>query len=205
MYGLIYFYRGNRMTQTWLIVGIVSGLISVGAALAIYFWVARQDPGSERARQVAGWIREGAASYLKRLYTVLAVVAACLAFVIAIVFSFNLSKLGTGSMDIVPAHGLTMAAAFIFGAVCSAVAGYMGMTVAVQANVRSAVAVSDTLHKGFRVAFYAGSVMGLAMVGLAVIGMSVIFLITGNPETVLGFSFGAPTLAALPQARGGAS
>ena len=78
------------MTQTWLIVGIVSGFISVGAALAIYFWVVRQDPGSERARQVAGWIRDGAASYLKRLYTVLALVAAVLAFVIAIVFSFNL-------------------------------------------------------------------------------------------------------------------
>jgi len=191
------------MTQTWLIVGIVSGFISVGAALAIYFWVVRQDPGSERARQVAGWIRDGAASYLKRLYAVLALVAAVLAFVIAIVFSFNLNQLGTGSVDIAPAHGLTMAAAFIFGAVCSAVAGYMGMTVAVQANVRSAVAVSDTLNKGFRVAFYAGSVMGLAMVGLAVIGMSVIFLITGNPEIVLGFSFGASTLALLAKAGGG--
>lgn len=191
------------MTQIWLIVGIVSGFISVGVALAIYFWVVRQDPGSERAQQVAGWIRDGAASYLKRLYTVLALVASVLAFVIAIVFSFNLSQLGTGSVDITPVHGLTMAAAFIFGAFCSAVAGYMGMTVAVHANVRSAVAVADTLNKGFRVAFYAGSVMGLAMVGMAVIGMSVIFLITGNPEIVLGFSFGASTLALLAKAGGG--
>jgi K(+)-stimulated pyrophosphate-energized sodium pump len=191
------------MTQTWLIVGIISGFISVGVALAIYFWVVRQDPGSERARQVAKWISEGAASYLKRLYTVLAMVATVLAFVIAIVFSFNLTQLGSGSVDIAPAHGLTMAAAFIFGAICSAVAGYMGMTVAVKANVRSAVAVSDTLNKGFRVAFYAGSVMGLAMVGMAVIGMSVIFMITGNPEVVLGFSFGASTLALLAKAGGG--
>jgi K(+)-stimulated pyrophosphate-energized sodium pump len=191
------------MTQTWLIVGIVSGFISVGVALAIYFWVVRQDPGSERARQVAKWISEGAASYLKRLYTVLAMVATVLAFVIAIVFSFNLTQLGSGSVDIAPVHGLTMAAAFIFGAICSAVAGYMGMTVAVKANVRSAVAVSDTLNKGFRVAFYAGSVMGLAMVGMAVIGMSVIFMITGNPEVVLGFSFGASTLALLAKAGGG--
>ncbi len=191
------------MTQTWLFVGIVSGLISVGVALAIYFWVVRQDPGSERARQVAKWISDGAASYLKRLYTVLAMVATVLAFVIAIVFSFNLSQLGSGSVDVAPIHGLTMAAAFIFGALCSAVAGYMGMTVAVKANVRSAVAVSDTLNKGFRVAFYAGSVMGLAMVGMAVIGMSLIFLITGNPEVVLGFSFGASTLALLAKAGGG--
>ena len=191
------------MEQTWLIVGIVSGLISVGVALAIYYWVVRQDPGSERARQVAKWISDGAASYLKRLYTVLAMVATVLAFVIAIVFSFNLSQLGSGNVDIAPVHGLTMAAAFVFGALCSAVAGYMGMSVAVKANVRSAVAVSDSLNKGFRVAFYAGSVMGLAMVGMAVIGMSVIFLITGNPEVVLGFSFGASTLALLAKAGGG--
>jgi len=191
------------MSQTWLIVGIVSGFISVGVALAIYFWVVRQDPGSERARQVAGWIRDGAASYLKRLYTVLALVAGVLAFVIAIVFSFNLNQLGTGHVDIASSNGMIMAVAFIFGAVCSAVAGYMGMTVAVQANVRTATASSDTLNKGFRVAFYAGSVMGLAMVGLAVIGMCVIFLITGNPEVVLGFSFGASTLALLAKAGGG--
>ncbi|MCJ7518209.1 MAG: sodium-translocating pyrophosphatase [Anaerolineaceae bacterium] len=191
------------MSQTWLIVGILSGIISVGVALAIYFWVVRQDPGSERAQQVAGWIRDGAASYLKRLYTALTLVAVVLAFVIAIVFSFNLNQLGTGKVDITPANGLIMAAAFVFGALCSAVAGYMGMTVAVQANVRTATASSDTLNKGFRVAFYAGSVMGLAMVGLAVIGMCVIFLITGNPEVVLGFSFGASTLALLAKAGGG--
>ena len=191
------------MSQTWLIVGIVSGIISVGVALAIYFWVVRQDPGSERAQQVAGWIRDGAASYLKRLYTALTLVAVVLAFVIAIVFSFNLNQLGTGKVDITPANGLIMAVAFVFGALCSAVAGYMGMTVAVQANVRTATASSYTLNKGFRVAFYAGSVMGLAMVGLAVIGMCVIFLITGNPEVVLGFSFGASTLALLAKAGGG--
>ncbi len=191
------------MTQIWLIIGIVSGFISVGIALGIYFWVVRQDAGSEKAQQVAGWIRDGAGSYLKRLYTVLAFVAGVLAFVIGIVFSFDLNQIGTGSVDIAPTNGLIMAATFIFGAVCSAVAGYMGMTVAVHANVRSAVAVSDTLNKGFRVAFYAGSVMGLAMVGMAVIGMCTIFLITGNPEIVLGFSFGASTLALLAKAGGG--
>ncbi len=191
------------MSQTWLIFGIVSGFISVGVALVIYFWVMRQDPGSERAQQVAGWIREGAASYLKRLYTALTLVAVVLGFIIALVFSFDLSQLGTASVDITPTNGLTMAAAFIFGALCSAIAGYMGMTVAVQANVRSATAASDSLNKGFRVAFYAGSVMGLAMVGLAVIGMSTIFLVTGNPEVVLGFSFGASTLALLAKAGGG--
>ncbi len=191
------------MTQSWLFVGIVSGLASVGVALYLYFWVMRQDPGSEKAQEVAGWIREGAASYLKRLYTALTLVAVILGIVIAVVFSFDLNKVGTGSMDFTIASGLETASAFIVGAICSALAGYMGMTVAVQANVRSAVAVSEHLNKGFKVAFFAGAVMGLAMVGLAVAGMSSIYLVTGNPEVVLGFSFGASTLALLAKAGGG--
>ena len=191
------------MTNIWLLVGIGSGIISVGAALFLYYWVMRQDAGSEHAQEVARWIREGAASYLKRLYVALTLVCVVLGFIIAIVFSFDLTQLGTGSVDIQTSNGIIMAAAFVFGAVSSAVAGYLGMAVAVQANVRSAVAVSDSINKGFRVAFYAGSVMGLTMVGLAVIGMCTIFYLTGDPEVILGFSFGASTLALLAKAGGG--
>ena len=191
------------MVQTWLVVGIVSGLISVGVALYLYFWVMKQDAGSEKAQEVAGWIREGAASYLKRLYTALTLVAVILGVIIAVVFSFDLNQVGIGSMEFTLASGLETAAAFIVGALCSALAGYMGMTVAVQANVRSAVAVTEHLNKGFKVAFFAGAVMGLAMVGLAVAGMSTIYLVTNNPEVVLGFSFGASTLALLAKAGGG--
>jgi len=191
------------LKDIWLLVGIGSGIISVGAALFLYYWVMRQDAGSKRAQEVARWIREGAASYLKRLYLALTLVSVVLGFVIAIVFSFDLTQLGTGSVDIEPMNGVIMAAAFIFGAVSSAIAGYLGMAVAVQANVRSAVAVSDSINKGFRVAFYAGSVMGLTMVGLAVIGMCTIFYLTSDPGVILGFSFGASTLALLAKAGGG--
>ncbi len=189
--------------QLWLLVGIGSGVISLAAAMYLFFWVMRQDAGSERAQEVARWIREGAASYLKKLYTALTLVAVVLGFIIAVVFSFDLTQLGTGSVDVSPSNGVIMAVAFIFGAVSSAIAGYMGMAIAVQANVRSAVAVKDSLNKGFQVAFYAGSVMGLAMVGLAVIGMCSIYYLTGNPEVVLGFSFGASALALLAKAGGG--
>ena len=187
----------------WLLVGIGSGVISIAAAMYLYAWVMRQDAGSEKAQEVARWIREGAASYLKKLYTALTLVAVVLGFIIAVVFSFDLTQLGTGSVDITPTNGVIMAAAFIFGALSSAIAGYLGMSIAVQANVRSAVAVKDTINKGFKVAFYAGAVMGLAMVGLAVIGMSAIYYLTGNPEVVLGFSFGASALALLAKAGGG--
>ena len=191
-------------TQNWLLIGVGAGLISVAVALYLFFWVKKQNPGTKKAQEVAHWIKEGASSYLKKLYTSLGLVAVILGFIIALVFSFNFGDIGNNSQITVnSSEGLKVAVTFIFGALCSAVAGYLGMSVAVEANVRSATAAEKSLNQAFRVAFYAGAVMGLAMVGLAVIGMSTIFLITNDPELILGFSFGASTLALLAKAGGG--
>ncbi|HOG58043.1 MAG TPA: sodium-translocating pyrophosphatase [Anaerolineaceae bacterium] len=189
--------------QIWLIVGIAGGAISIAVAVYLYFWVLRQDPGSEKAQQVAGWIRSGANTYLKRLYTALASLALVLGIIIALIFSFNFETIGTTGVQIQPGMGVVMAACFIIGALSSAVAGYMGMRVAVEANVRTATAAQKSLQQAFRLSFYAGAVLGLAMVGLAVIGMSLIFMLTKDSHAVLGFSFGASTLALLAKAGGG--
>lgn len=191
------------MDQTWLYISLVASVVSIGVAFVLYFWVKRQTPGTERAQEVASWIREGAQTYLKRLYLALTIVAVILGFIIAVVFSFDLTEVASGQVEIAPANGITMALAFVGGALCSAVAGYMGMGIAVEANVRTATAANESLNKAFRLSFYAGSVMGLAMVGLAVLGMTIIFLFTGDPEMILGFSFGASTLALLAKAGGG--
>ena len=190
-------------TQIWAVIALFAGMVSVGVALWLYQWVRKQDAGSERAQEVASWIREGARTYLRRLYLALTLVALALGFIMAIVFSFDIENLGTGAATVAPGRGLAMALAFVTGAVCSAVAGYMGMSIAVEANVRSATAAQESLSRAFQVAFYAGSVMGLAMVGLAIIGMSVIYLLTADPEIILGFSFGASALALLAKAGGG--
>ena len=189
--------------EFWIYLGIFGGVVSIGVAIYLFFWVKRQEPGSERAREVASWIKEGAQTYLKRLYTSLTTIALILGVVIAVLFSFNLEDMAVTGLKISPSNGLVMALSFILGALCSAVAGYMGMSVAVEANVRTATAAKDSLNKAFRLSFYAGSVMGLAMVGLAVIGMSLIFLFTNKAEAVLGFSFGASMLALLAKAGGG--
>ena len=189
--------------EFWIYLGIFGGVVSIGVAIYLFFWVKRQEPGSERAREVASWIKEGAQTYLKRLYTSLTTIALILGVVIAVLFSFNLEDMAVTGLKISPSNGLVMALSFILGALCSAVAGYMGMSVAVEANVRTATAAKDSLNKAFRLSFYAGSVMGLAMVGLAVIGMSLIFLFTNKAEVVLGFSFGASMLALLAKAGGG--
>jgi len=191
------------MENLWLYIGIGASIVSIGVALYLFFWVKRQDPGSEKAQEVASWIREGAQTYLKRLYLALTIVAIILGFVIAIVFSFDLEQVALGQASITPGNGIKMAVAFIAGALCSAVAGYMGMGIAVEANVRTATAANDSLNKAFRLSFYAGSVMGLAMVGLAVLGMSIIYLVTNDANVILGFSFGASALALLAKAGGG--
>jgi K(+)-stimulated pyrophosphate-energized sodium pump len=182
------------MENFWLILGLFSGLLSVGLAVWSYIWVNRQDAGSKEAQKVAAWIRRGAVSYLRKLYSALIMVAIVLALIIAIVF-------GIHAQD--PFYGFKMAGAFVTGALLSALAGYMGMTIAVAANVRSATAAEKGLNPAFNLAFRAGSVMGLAMVGIAVTGMSTIYLLTRQPEIVLGFSFGASTLALLAKAGGG--
>jgi K(+)-stimulated pyrophosphate-energized sodium pump len=192
-----------QVFQPWVFLSLLAGFVSVGVAVCLYRWVNRQDAGSERAQEVASWIRDGAKTYLRRLYLALTLVAVALGVVIAIVFSFDIEHLGIASVAIDPSRGITMALAFVAGAICSAIAGYMGMTIAVAANVRSATAANESIGRAFRVAFYAGSVMGLAMVGLAVIGMSGIYLFTGDPEIILGFSFGASALALLAKAGGG--
>jgi K(+)-stimulated pyrophosphate-energized sodium pump len=191
------------MDDIWLWIALGAGVLSVALAVYLYFWVQRQDAGSERAQEVASWIEEGANSYLKRLYFALTLASVGLGIIIAIVFSFDIVHFGLKEVDVNPMLGLTMALAFISGGLCSALAGYMGMRVAVRANVRSAQAASKDLNTAFRVAFYAGAVMGLAMVGVAVIGMTIIYMITRDAEVVLGFSFGASLLALLAKAGGG--
>ncbi len=186
----------------WVWVSLVAGIISVGAAVAYFQWVMKVDPGTERARKVAGWIKEGAQSYLKKLYAALTMLATGMAIIIAIVFSIQEASV---------AYGLGMSISYVFGAICAAIAGYMGMMIAVEANVRSATAAHEGLNPAFNVAFKAGAVMGLAMVGLALIGMCVVYLISGFvsetghgiPQMVLGFSFGASALALLAKAGGG--
>ncbi len=183
-------------TQVWLYLGMGLGIISFGIALLIYGWVKKQDAGSEKAKKITKAIKDGAWAYLRHLYGALALVSVVFGIILAIVFSFDEEGFGI-------VRGLETSAAYIVGALCSAVAGYLGMSVAVRANVRTSVAASSSMVKAFNVAYRAGSVLALAMVGIAVFGMCLIYLITGDPEVVLGFSFGASSLALLAKAGGG--
>ena len=145
----------------------------------------RAPTGSEKAAKVSRAIAEGANAYLKVLYAALVAVAVVLSLVLLVLFDVR------------------MALAYVFGALCSALAGYSGMQVALMANAKSATAAKRGLAAAFPIAFSAGGVIGMAVVGLAVLGMSVIYALFQDPGIVLGFSFGATSLALLAKAGGG--
>lgn len=187
----------------WIYFAIAAGVVSLSVALYLYFWVIKQEPGTERAQEVASWIKVGANAYLVKLYRALGILALIISVIIAIVFSIQPETVGGGAATLHFREGLTMSLAFIAGAICSGIAGYLGMRVAVEANVRTATAANFSLSRAFKLSFNAGAVLGLAMVGMAIIGMSLILLWTGTAEAVLGFSFGASMLALLAKAGGG--
>ncbi|NLG27568.1 MAG: sodium/proton-translocating pyrophosphatase, partial [Chloroflexi bacterium] len=169
----------------WEIVAMVFGALSVGVAVYLWFWTMKQANENPVMKAFSEAVQEGAAAYLKRLFEALGLLAGVIAVILLITL------------------GWEKAVAYVFGAACSAAAGYVGMTVATRANARVAWAARGGLQKAFPVGFNAGAVMGFAMVGVALIGMTIIYMIFGRPDVVLGFSFGASSLALLAKAGGG--
>lgn len=168
-----------------LILAPVSGLVSIFFAIYLYYYVKKQEVGTPRMKEIADAITEGANAFLKRQYKTLAIFVVILSVIITIFLNFN------------------TALAYILGSVCSGLAGYFGMNVALKANVRTANAAKKGLNKAFSVGFYGGAVMGLLVVGLSLLGISVLYYIYQDPEIILGFSFGASSIALFAKAGGG--
>tara|TARA_Y100000588_G_scaffold177773_1_gene191771 strand:- start:395 stop:2533 length:2139 start_codon:yes stop_codon:yes gene_type:complete len=165
-------------------------------------WVSKQDPGDEKMQFIANNIAKGAMAFLKAEYRVLSI------FVIAVaVLLFFKGQSEAASGD---GHAL-VALSFVVGAVCSGLAGFIGMVVATKANVRTTNAARTSLGKGLEVAFAGGSVMGLGVVGLGVLGLSSLFLFYQNQfdsmkmilNVLSGFSLGASSIALFARVGGG--
>lgn len=165
-------------------------------------WVSKQDAGNERMTRIAKSIADGAMSFLKAEYKILSI------FVIAVAILLYLK--GTAEAG---SHGM-VAISFIVGAICSALAGFIGMRVATKANVRTTQAARTSLGKALEVAFAGGAVMGLGVVGLGVLGLSGLFAIYQNIwpgadnlalvlNVLSGFSLGASSIALFARVGGG--
>jgi K(+)-stimulated pyrophosphate-energized sodium pump len=162
-------------------------------------WVSKQEVGNEKMARIASNIADGAMSFLKAEYKILSIFVAAVA---VLLFFKGQAEVGSNGM---------VAVSFIVGAICSALAGFIGMKVATKANVRTTNAAQTSLGKALEVAFAGGAVMGLGVVGLGVLGLSGLFAIYSGQgweiteilNVLSGFSLGASSIALFARVGGG--
>ena len=176
-----------------IIVALAAGGFAVLFAAFTAFRVLGADPGNERMRVIGDAIRDGAGTFLRREYTVLA------PFVIVVAVGlWALIDLWTLD-NAVPETAI----AYLAGTICSATAGFVGMNVAVRANVRTAASAMRGLNPALRVAFSSGSVMGITVVGIGLLGVTVLYVIFQDVTVIAGFGFGASSIALFARVGGG--
>ncbi|MDD2269382.1 MAG: sodium-translocating pyrophosphatase [Eubacteriales bacterium] len=191
----------NDKLYLFLAVSIVVAAIAFGFAVWLYKWIKRQPSDNKRVAEVGGYIRNGANAFLRKEYIVLAKFCGVAAILI---FVFLPKPLWSGESII---SNLVMALAYLAGAVFSAIAGKIGIQVATVANVKTAEsAQKGGIKPSFLSAFRGGAVMGMAVVGSVLLGVSLVYIIAmfvNQTSALLGFSFGASSLALFAKAGGG--
>ena len=186
----------------------IMGLIGLLYTFIKFKWVAKQDPGNDRMKEISNYIAEGAMAFLRAEWKILGYFVVIVGILLAVMATTN------------PHSHWLIAGAFVVGAVLSATAGYIGMKVATKANVRTANAARTSLSKALSVSFTGGSVMGLGVAGLAVLGLGGLFILLkmyfvpdgaalNGPEmlktieVLTGFSLGAESIALFARVGGG--
>ncbi len=172
-----------------VVLALIMALVGIGYVLWQLRRVLAYEQGNETMRNIAGAIQEGAAAFLNREYRILSIFVAIVATVILIFLQAQ------------------TAMSFVLGAFASAGAGYLGMYVAVRANLRTAEATRHSLHQGLRVAFGSGAIMGMSVVSFSLLGMTSLYLLFKNDPNCLtyitGFGFGASSIALFARVGGG--
>ena len=174
----------------------------IGLLFAVYLAAAivRQDQGSERVRFIGHAIQQGATAFLKREYGVLAVFVVVVVVVIALFIDYDILNRIDGDESVgVPSTAI----AYLIGAIGSALAGYIGMSIAVRANTRTTVKAQEGLNSALRLAFNSGAVMGLSVVGIGLLGVTILYWIFQDVQIVAGFGMGASSIALFARVGGG--
>jgi K(+)-stimulated pyrophosphate-energized sodium pump len=186
--------------NTATIIAVVASLVGLAFALRQRNFVLSQDEGTDKMKQIAAAIQKGAQAFLSREYRAVGILVAVVT--VALV-----------ALSAVPGSGMTIwtAVAFVLGALASGLSGYVGMYIAVRANVRTAQAASQSLNQGLRVAFASGTVMSTMVVALALLGISILFVVFVNvlgdaaqaASALAGFGFGGTSIAIFARVGGG--
>src|SRR3989344_5978771 len=167
------------------IIAILISLVALGYAGYLSFRILKVKPGSEKMQEISLAIKEGAMAYMSRQYKTIAIFAAIITVLLFFLFSFPI------------------ALGFLFGAILSGLSGFIGMSISVRANVRTAETAKLGMKEALSVAFKGGSVTGMAVVGLALLAISVFYTIFKDPAMLVGLGFGASLISLFARVGGG--
>jgi K(+)-stimulated pyrophosphate-energized sodium pump len=179
--------REEKMFHAAVVLVPLAGILALLFALVMANLVKKEDDGTDKMKEIASAIREGASAFLLSEYRVLIIFAAVLFFILGFAL-----------------HNWLEACCFLVGAAFSVLAGFFGMKVATLANVRTANAARTSgMSKALSVAYHGGAVMGFCVVGLGVFGASIIYYLTGDTNVLFGYSLGASSVALFARVGGG--
>ena len=187
----------------------VAGIIAIIFALLLVRNVLGRDAGNEKMQEIGNTILEGAMAFLKRQYTTIGILSLFTAVIIGALVGILRGHEGIEGMT---PFGIAWhtAIAFIVGAFCSGISGFIGMYISVKSNVRCASAAQRSLNEAIKVALYGGSVSGFLIVALSLLGVTIMYYIFGGaakpdiaPHLIVGFGFGASFVALFAQLGGG--
>ena len=187
-----------RANVNIIYLAIGAGAVALGFALIQTLNVLRQDQGNEKIQFIGRAIQEGAMAFLSLEYRLLALFVVLMAAILAIFIDYDvLDRVGT-DRDLP-----STAIAYLAGAAGSALAGFIGMSIAVRANTRTTVKAMTGLNGALRVAFNSGTVMGVSVVGIGLIGVTAVYWAFEDISIVAGFAFGASSIALFARVGGG--
>ena len=178
-----------------LIMALIVPLIGILFALYLSFKIIKQDEGNKDIIFIGNAIKEGAMAFLSKEYRVLSIFVIIVAIIITVLLDFG--------KDITNYQLPKIAISYIAGAIGSAIAGFVGMSIAVRANYRTTVQAMKGLNPALRIAFNSGAVMGISVVSIGLLGITIIYLIFDSMEAAAGFGFGASTIALFARVGGG--
>ena len=190
-----------------ILLAIAAGAVGLVAAALLAMRVLKQPQGNDEVRAIGDLIQEGSSAFLRKEYSILAVFVVIIFVILALFIDYNIldnAKIATlGDGGAITAQGPWTGISYILGAIGSALAGFIGMSIAVRGNTRTATAAQTGLNKALQVAFSTGAVMGLTVVGIGIIGVSALWLVFENPNVIAGFGFGASSIALFARVGGG--
>lgn len=190
-----------------ILLAIAAGAVGLVAAALLAMRVLKQPQGNDEVVEIGSLIQEGSSAFLRKEYSILAVFVVIIFVILALFIDYNLlenatiAKLSEGGA--MTAEGPWTAISYILGAIGSGLAGFIGMSIAVRGNTRTATAAQTGLNKALQVAFRTGAVMGLTVVGIGIIGVSSLWILFENPNVIAGFGFGASSIALFARVGGG--